>query len=83
MGLTVVSNIKTLLKYLFIFVDQNEMRENVIMLFRLAIIINLQYFFFLSLNSGAASGRTAQTRVTSLPQSALVQHYLEVAAVVG
>ena len=55
-----VYKIKTLLKYLFIFVDQNETRRNVMMLFHLTIIIILQYFCFLSLSSGAASGRTAQ-----------------------
>ena len=38
---------------------------------------------FLNLNSVAASGRTAQTQVTSLPQSPLTWHYLEDAAVVG
>ena len=71
-------------KYLFIFVDQNEMRQNVITLFHLAnIIIILQYFCFLSLNSGAASGCTPQMQATSLPQSPLVQHYLEDAAAVG
>ena len=51
--------IETLLKYLCIFIGQNKTRQNVITLFCLAIII-LQYFSFLSLNSGATSGRTAQ-----------------------
>ena len=70
---------KTLLKYLLIFVNQNETRT----LFRLTIIIIiLQYFCFLSVSSGAASGRTVQTQVTSLPQSPPARHYEEDAAAV-
>ena len=39
-GLNVVYKIKTLLKYLFIFVDQNEMRRNVLTLFRQWLNVN-------------------------------------------
>ncbi len=49
--LNVVYKIKTMLKCLFIFIDQNETKRNVITLFRLVSrVIILQYFCFMCLN---------------------------------